>query len=206
VVEKADKYDAQIEAVIKRYSSPQELEKRNLALYRQKSGKLLANEIEKSKPSLVLDLGCGGNPFKGLIPNLIGVDVVDHPDVDLVTEIDMLYRIFAPDSADWILNFGPLQYGDEEWEEAMVSLMHYMLHPFGTIVCHVAPKKHWTPSYIKELGEFAGLKLVGEVETSYTDTFYMSEEDEKIQRRVCEQHDIPFDRFIFPRLTWRWIK
>ena len=37
-----------------------------------KSGKQLISKIASSE--LVLDVGCGTNPFKGIIPNLTGID------------------------------------------------------------------------------------------------------------------------------------
>ena len=74
------------EQIIARYSSSDELEKRNLALYRQLSGLNLAKEIANTKPELVVDLGCGGNVFKEHVPNLIGIDLVSHPNVMVVSE------------------------------------------------------------------------------------------------------------------------
>ena len=34
----------------------------------------LADEINKQNPKAVLDVGCGYHPFKGRIPNLVGID------------------------------------------------------------------------------------------------------------------------------------
>lgn len=188
------------EQIIARYSSSDELEKRNLALYRQLSGLNLAKEIANTKPELVVDLGCGGNVFKEHVPNLIGIDLVSHPNVDIVDDLHNAEFLLRR-KADWILNFGPLQYTDPQPQVAMMSRM---LNDHGTIVAHADPKKIsfdevWT------LGERNGLR-VSQVGDSYTDTSLMTPEDKAIQLKVCKKHNIPFDKFIQPRLTWRWQK
>ena len=47
----------------------------NIHLFKH-SGDNLVNEINKLKPTLVIDAGCGLNFFKGKIKNLVGYDPV----------------------------------------------------------------------------------------------------------------------------------
>ena len=116
------------------FETPSEIKKRELALYRTLTGYNLAKEVSATKPNLVLDLGCGANSFKSIIPNLIGIDVADVGDVDIVTDIKSLPDIFAPNCADWIFCFGPLNFGDEDWIDEICSVFKYLLRPEGIIV------------------------------------------------------------------------
>ena len=59
-----------------RFEQQHEVRKRSLALHRTLSGRKLAEEIAESNPTLVLDLGCGSNEFKKIVPNVIGVLVL----------------------------------------------------------------------------------------------------------------------------------
>lgn len=159
----------------------------------------LAKEIAESKPELVIDLGCGGNVFKKHIPNLIGIDLVDHPDVDIVDDLHNA-ESHVKGKADWILNFGPLQYTDPEEQ---VSMMARMLKPGGTIVCH-AREDNLSFREVHELGHKFGL-YISRVNDSWTDTIQMTPEDWEIQKNVIEEHGLKFDgRYLAPRLTWRW--
>ena len=70
-----------------RFEQQHEVRKRSLALHRTLSGRKLAEEIAESNPTLVLDLGCGSNEFKKIVPNVIGVDVAELPEVDFKMSI-----------------------------------------------------------------------------------------------------------------------
>ena len=77
--------------------------RQNLPLYRSLTGLGLAQEIAATNPELVIDLGCGANPFKGIIPNLVGMDLVKFPTSDLVMPIQNAHNIFQGAIADWVL-------------------------------------------------------------------------------------------------------
>lgn len=199
--------DGDIDKIKERFSRDIEFEKRNLALYRQLSGINLAKEIASSCPSLVLDFGCGANIFKRHIPNLIGLDIVEHIDVDLVIDVNQATKYFAPNSADWILNFGPIQYGKRDWVDHMVNEMKTLISNKGIIVCHASPDNDWNKKYIIDITEAHNLKLIS-CDISFTDMSRMSEKDLEIQKKVSEWSDLKSDgtNLISERITWRWKK
>ena len=69
-------------------------------------------EINDLNPSLVLDLGCGNNIFKGHINNLIGVDILDNNKQDINAPIEDLP--FDDNSVDIALAFGSINFGNDK--------------------------------------------------------------------------------------------
>jgi len=211
------KYDEKIQSLKEIFESPGEVLKRELALYRTHSGKELAEEITAVNPSLVLDLGCGSNIFKKLIPNLIGIDIADVGDVDIIGDINSLPTMFQGQCADWILCFGPLNYGEDDWVNSICSVMKYLLKPKGTIVCHTSSlefrlrpfsKIDWTDETINRFGMIHNFKSTQQV-TGYTDTFFMTDEHLKLQKQqshrpVVKEGLESGDRMIVPLHVWRW--
>ena len=68
--------------------------------------------INSLDPTLVLDLGCGDNRYKGLVNNLIGIDIADKPLVDIVSNFTNLE--FENNSVDAIIAYGSINFGEEE--------------------------------------------------------------------------------------------
>jgi len=75
------------------------------------SGWALVEQVNKLMPERVLDVGCGYNPFKGRINNLIGIDPYnDAADY----EVDILdYRV-KPESHDVIIALGSINFNSKE--------------------------------------------------------------------------------------------
>ena len=75
-------------------------------------------EINNLNPNLVLDLGCGQNPYKGHINNLIGVDILDNVKNDPLYYQDLFCDIknlpFKDNAADIVIAFGSINFGDDE--------------------------------------------------------------------------------------------
>ena len=69
--------------------------------------------VNERDPKLVIDIGCGKNCFKGLIPNLIGLDVANYPEADFNMSLEEVYdrNIFQHGSADVIMALGSLNFG-----------------------------------------------------------------------------------------------
>lgn len=90
----------------------------------QYSGWSLVEEINKQDPRAVLDFGCGYNPFKGRIKNLIGIDPYNNC-ADYM--VDILEFKVEPESFDHIIVFGSLNFNSrdeiEERFERLVSVL-----------------------------------------------------------------------------------
>ena len=69
--------------------------------------------INERNPKLVIDIGCGKNNFKGLVPNCIGLDVSDYPEADLNMSLEEVYdrNIFQHGCADVVMALGSLNFG-----------------------------------------------------------------------------------------------
>ena len=178
--------------------------RQNLPLYRSLTGLGLAQEIAATNPELVIDLGCGANPFKGIIPNLIGMDLVKFPTSDLVRPIQHAHNIFQGAIADWVLILGPWSCTDEETHKSIVAEADHLLKPNGTIVAHSG--NGWSKDYIAGLGKHFGFetKFDGIGETDYRK---MTREHYKIQMKAlryrAQKHGIIEDENP-KRIVWRW--
>ena len=188
-----------------RFSHPTERSiRQELPLYRSLSGQKLAEEIAATNPELVIDLGCGANPFKGIIPNLIGMDLVKFPTSDLVRPIQHAHNIFQGAIADWVLILGPWACTDEETHKSIVAEADHLLKPNGTIVAHAGTE--WTKDYIAGLGKHFGFetKFDGIGETSMKK---MTREHYKIQMKALRyrKEKRGIDEYGNPkRIVWRW--
>tara|TARA_B100000965_G_C19597288_1_gene760828 strand:+ start:644 stop:1282 length:639 start_codon:yes stop_codon:yes gene_type:complete len=197
-----------------RFEQDHEVRKRSLALHRTLSGQKLAEEIAETNPTLVLDLGCGSNEFKKIVPNVIGVDVAELPEVDFKMSIQNFHRRkpFKERTADWILCFGPFNYGGTKWATEIGECMRYYLAEQGTVVCHTHPTNSeidWTEENITNYGKEFGFETVS-VEIGYTDIMTMSMEELDIQQEVASRSpDIAMELSmgkdqIRPMVVWRW--
>ena len=210
-------YQDKIELIRDHYETDYEIFRREFPLYRTKSGLALANEIKETNPQLVIDLGCGANKFKSIIPNLIGVDVARLPEVDIISDIRELPTLFNKGCADWLLNFGPLNYFDEEWVNEICEVMRYLIKPNGIIVSHANLKTanhtiprsvQWTDEKIVSIGERFGFKS-STPEWGYTFLSSLPAElkDKWIEvntKRTSGHANNVDEEKAMPRKVWRW--
>ena len=76
------------------------------------SGILLADFVNGVKPNgLVIDAGCGINPFKEKINNLIGFDAAPYEGADFQATFNQAHHIFNRDFADVVLALGSCNFG-----------------------------------------------------------------------------------------------
>jgi hypothetical protein len=75
------------------------------------SGYALIEQVRRWHPRFVVDVGCGDNPFKGRIPNLLGIDLV-NPGADLVC--DLLDAPIRNGSIDVVLALGCINFGTRD--------------------------------------------------------------------------------------------
>ena len=131
------------------------------------TGRQLAEDIAKQNPKNVLDVGCGYHPFKGKIPNLVGIDPYNHA-ADY--EVDILdYRV-KPESHDHIIALGSINFNSKEDIEARFSHCVNLLEKGGKFYLRANPGlQHvtgpyvdvfeWTFEVVKQLEVAHGLHL-----------------------------------------------
>jgi hypothetical protein len=106
-----------------------------------KSGKQLIDKIGNYET--VLDVGCGTNPFKGIIPNLTGIDpAFDQADVKCGIDEYTTNQKF-----DVALCLGSINFGNVADIERQVAKVVSLLEPHGRIYwrCNPGQKDHPDP-------------------------------------------------------------
>lgn len=83
-----------------------------------------------NQDSNILDLGCGTNLYKKYYSNLIGIDVIDHPDVDVRSSI---LEFGSEEKFDAVLSLGSIQYYNHQYIRACFSKMVNLVKPNGLI-------------------------------------------------------------------------
>jgi len=102
----------------------------------QWTGYRIAEEICRADPKKVLDVGCGYNPFKGRIPNLVGIDPYNNC-ADF--QVDILdYRV-EPESYDHIIALGSINFNSREDIELRFGATVNLLAPGGKLWMRVNP-------------------------------------------------------------------
>lgn len=106
----------------------------------QYSGWGLVEEINKAEPKAVLDFGCGYNPFKGRIPNLVGIDPYNNC-ADYM--VDILDFKVDPESFDHIIVFGSLNFNSRDEIETRFKRLNELLMPGGKMYFRANPGITW---------------------------------------------------------------
>jgi len=134
------------------------------------SGLSLANKV--SDRDHVLDVGCGLNPFKGLIKNLVGIDpAFEEADYKLSLE-DFVSS--TNETFDVIFCLGSINFGTAEDIEIQIELLTYLLKDHGKIYWRCNPGLHdhkneeckgipfypWTIEEHVRLSDKYGFKLI----------------------------------------------
>ena len=132
------------------------------------SGWALAEEIAKQDPKNVLDVGCGYHPFKGRIPNLIGIDPYNNC-ADY--EVDILEYKVKAESHDHIMALGSINFNSRDEIEQRFAHCVNLLQPGGKFYLRANPGlQHrtgpyvdifpWTFEIVNEFAEKYSLKLL----------------------------------------------
>ena len=106
----------------------------------QYSGWGLVEEINKAEPKAVLDFGCGYNPFKGRINNLVGIDPYNNC-ADYM--VDILEFKVEPESFDHIIVFGSLNFNSREEIDVRFERLVSILMPGGKMYFRANPGILW---------------------------------------------------------------
>lgn len=138
-------YDQRQENVQKHFAQKGVTKVRAFTQYRTHTGRTLVERLNKEKPDLVIDAGCGFNYFGGAIRNCIGIDFVDYEPTDgligpdLVMDFNDAAKIFTPGCADYIICVGPFNFGPESQILKLLETFHYLLKDTGKIIGHLRP-------------------------------------------------------------------
>lgn len=131
------------------------------------TGWQLAEEITKQEPKAVLDVGCGYHPFKGRIPNLVGIDPYNNC-ADY--EVDILeYRVNQ--KYDHIIALGSINFNSQDEIEERFSHCVDLLETGGKFYLRANPGiPHkagpyvdifpWSFEIVNEFAEKYNLKLL----------------------------------------------
>lgn len=130
----------------------------------------LIRTINDLLPQKVLDVGCGFNLYKGHIPHLFGIDIV-NPSADLVCDV----LDFKPESKfDVIMCLGSINFGTQDDIVGRLKHLSTLLQEHGQMFMRVNPgilwKEEpdlsifpWTPELIHRLGKAAGFRVIGDI-------------------------------------------
>lgn len=105
------------------------------------SSENLIKKLNALKPSLIIDAGCGSNPYKGIVPNIIGFDPSPYDNVDLRLSFEEVARknIFGKNSADAVLALGSINFGDKKTIRDQLRSCITWCKPGGYIICRARP-------------------------------------------------------------------
>ena len=102
------------------------------------SGERLIEKINQLNPQSVLDIGCGHNPYKGRIQNLLGVDPFNDK-ADIKMTIHDYYTANKDKQFDVVMALGSINYGSKEKILYEVDLVDKMTKPGGYQFWRVNP-------------------------------------------------------------------
>tara|TARA_B100000674_G_C37720446_1_gene859528 strand:- start:271 stop:891 length:621 start_codon:yes stop_codon:yes gene_type:complete len=102
-----------------------------------KSSLNLVDKINELNPTLVIDVGCGGNHLKHRIKNLVGIDIAPYPTADINVGLREADKIFKPGCADAVLALGSINIGDDTQIYQQLNFCKKWLKPGGLFVIRV---------------------------------------------------------------------
>lgn len=107
----------------------------------QFSGWQIVDIINKQNPKKVLDFGCGYNPFKPRIKNLVGIDAYNNA-ADFM--VDILEFDVEPESFDHIIVFGSLNFNSIDEIQNRFKKLNELLMPGGRMYFRANPGNLWS--------------------------------------------------------------
>jgi SAM-dependent methyltransferase len=102
----------------------------------QYTGWNIVERINKENPIAVLDVGCGFNPFKARIPNLVGIDAYNNS-ADYM--VDVLDYTVADNTYDHVIVFGSINFGNYNDIALRMKKVIDLTMPNGTIYVRANP-------------------------------------------------------------------
>lgn len=107
---------------------------------RKYTGQWLLDEIKKDgEDVMVLDVGCGKNPFKGKVKNVIGVEPGVWGNADMQLDLEGAHDLFKRDKFDWVLAIGILHHHNTEDIHIMINQLMDLVKVGGKVACLCKP-------------------------------------------------------------------
>ena len=165
--------------------------------------------INSLDPILVLDLGCGDNRYKGLVNNLIGIDIADKPHVDIVSDFTNLN--FDDESVDAIIAYGSINFGDEDLIDQQIKESFRVLKHKGVFCIRAYASDaqfyfNWTEDLCKHYTKKYNFKLYKEPTTVYRLNQKGQVNKKWRDRRSARFHKNEEKKRELTRLHWVWQK
>ena len=168
---------------------------------RHYTGEYLVDLIEEEDGhnAMILDIGCGVNPFKKYFRNLIGVDPGDWGNADLQLDCNGAFNLFQSNSFDWILGIGFIHHCNTTEIHLAIEQMKSLVKPGGKIAMLVNHDKRpslypFDEETVETLTDLHELNYFHYPVEDYTDISKVSWQiDDEIQ-----------DGKIRKRLFWIW--
>ena len=104
------------------------------------TGWQIADEINKMNPTAVLDVGCGYHPFKGRIPNLVGIDPYNNCANYMVDILD--YKV-KEGTYDAIIALGSINFNSRDDIEERFAHCVKLLKTGGKMFMRCNPGIQW---------------------------------------------------------------
>jgi cyclopropane fatty-acyl-phospholipid synthase-like methyltransferase len=145
----------------------------------------------------ILDLGCGTNLYKKHYPNILGVDVIDHPNVDVRSSI---LEFESEQKFDAVLSLGSIQYYDYKYIHKCFTKMVDLVKSDGLIVFRALYREptsqyghliFWDKNMIERLTKENNLDIIHPL-TTYP-----------LKDRVDEKFDLNAPELMNMTLIWR---
>jgi SAM-dependent methyltransferase len=117
------------------------------------SGYAASLVINKLKPNLVLDIGCGNNVMKQYIDNLVGIDLLPwNGNTDIIGDVMDVLKLFKNDSVDAIRSVGPFNFGTEKEIIELILECKRVLRPGGLCCSHARPGRKTDETHFQQRG------------------------------------------------------
>lgn len=100
------------------------------------TGLSLKDKVKET--SRVLDIGCGSNPFKGLITNLVGIDPA-FPEADYQLSLEDYFSKHSKEKFDVAFCLGSINFGDAANIERQIGIMVNLLNDHASIFWRCNP-------------------------------------------------------------------
>lgn len=178
-----------------------------------KSSDVLIPWLQELNPKLIIDVGCGTNPYKEHVNNVIGLDAANYPEADINLPAEEVHElnIFQNNCADVVLALGSINFGTRQDVEHQLRICVDWCKPGGYIVCRARLNDHTELNRKKGFVQY-GWKVedIYDITNKFGDVeFYREPEVETAAggaRPKGEDHGKPDYNRLINLAVWYWKK